>query len=95
MKIEHKVKLTGINVLGERVKFLKDVVEFTDDNSYFSITMGDANSVKLITPKGTYYLKKHTSLNIYSGICGDTKVRVSLKKIVGLLSYWAEPKAEK
>ncbi len=82
-----KFRLQGINALGEVVKYAADVVKFTDDKYYFSVCyVGDG--LKLVTPKGTYALKPHATLNIFQGSFNGHKVQVSLQKVVGWIGYW-------
>lgn len=81
-----RVPLLGINALGNTAKFGHEVDQFTDANKYFSIR--PYLPVTLVTPKGSYPLTKHGSLNIYSGICNGHKVHVSLKKVVGEVRFW-------
>lgn len=88
MSTPKKFELKGVNALGEPVKLSADVVKFTDDKAYFSISDVTDKSLKLTTPKGTYFLKKHAQLNIYQGEFNGHKVQVSLKKIVGWIQYW-------
>ncbi len=49
----------------------------------------DGKGVVVKTPLGEYQLLKHATMNSYMGSCGEHKVRVVLKKMVGTLSYWA------
>ena len=81
--------LIGVDVTGQPVKLNKDVSEFIGHNNYFHIQPSYDNSfVTLITPKGSYTLKKHQSLNLFQGNCEGHKVHVSLKKIVGEIRFW-------
>lgn len=59
--------------------------------TFIVVESGDA--VKLRTKKGSYMLKKHDQLNIYTGECNGIKVHVVLKKMVGTVIFW--PKAVK
>ena len=49
----------------------------------------NGTGVVIKTPKGEYQIPKHTTMNSYHGNCGQWKVRVTLKKMVGTLTYWA------
>jgi hypothetical protein len=88
-----RAQLLGVNTLSEPVKFGADVVAFVSSDNYFKITPdrnpeGVIFAVKVTTPKGSYVLTKHPTLNVYAGICGRTKVHISLKKIIGEVRYW-------
>lgn len=82
--------LVGVNVVGTPVKYGSEVSEFTGHNNYFSVVVSklDPTLAILTTPKSSYQLKKHTSLNIYQGKCNGRKVHVCLQKIVGKLIHW-------
>jgi len=84
--------LIGIDAFNNHARISADVVAFTGHNEYFRITCPAMGELTLITPKGSYPLKRHTQLNIFQGTCDGVKVHVSLKKIVGELRYW--PKGE-
>ena len=49
----------------------------------------DGKGVVVNTPLGEYQVPKHTSMNSYIGICGEYKIQIVLKKMVGTLTYWA------
>lgn len=84
-----QVKLQGVNALDESVQYGKDVSHFTDEKNYFRVEKSSPGNLKLTTPKGVYYLKRHTQLNIYQGFFGDNrKMQVSLKKVSGWIGYW-------
>lgn len=83
-----KVKLVGVNALGETVKLGKEVHHFGDAKNCFGVYIIDASTVKLCTAKGSYLLKKHATLNIYMGILNNRKTHVILKQVVGELIYW-------
>lgn len=81
-------KLQGVNMLGEVVKLSADVAHFQDPEGNFEISLDTPGTIKLVTTKGSYILKRHTSLNVFMGECNGHKVLVTLKKVVGLLTYW-------
>ncbi len=91
-----RIKLIAVDSTGTPVKSHNcgSAVKFVDANDYFSITKVNDKlrvitpQLQIITPKDTYYLTKHASLDIYQGILKGHKVHVSLKKIVGELRYW-------
>ena len=56
---------------------------------YFEVDNSIPDAPVLSTPKGEYTLVKHASLNIFQGTINGVKVRLTLKKVVGTLTYWA------
>ena len=56
---------------------------------YFEVDNSMTCFPVLTTPKGEYTLTKHANLNIYQGVINGVKVRLTLKKVVGTLTYWA------
>jgi len=81
--------LIGVDTMNQPVKFAKEVVSFTGNHDYFKVIPSqDETTLTLITPKNTYTLHKHATLNIYGGVCANRKVHISLKKIVGELRFW-------
>jgi hypothetical protein len=90
-----KMKLVGVNALNEIVKLSKEVYLFSDMDGKVSVTIEDSSTVKLVTSKGVFFLKKHPTLNIYQGVmkssvpkARDYKCHIILKKVVGELIYW-------
>jgi len=83
-----KIQLAGVNALGEAIQLSKDVVRFTDDKSQISVSIVDQATVRLVTTKGSYVLTKHPTLNIYQGTLAGHKCQITLKKVVGTLTYW-------
>lgn len=92
MKQQRSFTLAGVDVIGNTVKLSKDVVAFTGHNDHFRVVRTDDDRyIRLVTPKGTYPLQKHKSLNIYQGTWGadnSRKMQISLKKVVGELVIW-------
>jgi hypothetical protein len=82
-----RIALVGVNALLEPVKLSNKVVSFVDSTHYITIEKSSPGVIKLMTLKGTYFLKRHTQLNIYQGECAGRKVNVSLKKIVGEVRF--------
>ena len=80
--------LTGITATHQSARIAREVIGFIGHNEYFHIHAVSKDSLQLSTPKGSYTLLKHPTLNIYQGTCNGRKVRVSLKKIVGELRFW-------
>jgi len=58
-------------------------------SGYFEIDHSVDGGPVLTTPKGSYTFKKHPSLNIFQCQINGIKARLTLKKIVGELTYWA------
>ena len=44
--------------------------------------------ITVVTAHGNYVLKKHSTMNLYSGVCGGHKVRVVLRPMVGEMTWW-------
>ena len=83
-----KFRLQGVNALGERVKLGAEVVSFTDEKKYFSIKIESPTTIRLVTPKGSYSMKKHQSLNLFQANIAGHKAQVSLQKVIGWIGYW-------
>jgi len=81
-------KLQGVNALGEAVKLSADVLHFVDPEGNFEVSHDAPETIRLVTTKGSYILKHHPSLNVFMGELNGHKVHVSLKKVVGQLTYW-------
>ena len=81
-------KLQGVNSLGEPVQLGSEVVKFVDEKRNFTVNRIGTLQVEVITKQGVYHLKKHATQNTYMGVCGKTKVHVSLKQVVGTIRYW-------
>lgn len=82
-----KIQIAGVNALDEAVQLSKDVVKFTDDKSRVSVTIVDQATVRLVTTKGSYTLAKHPTLNMYQGTFNGHKCQITLKKIIGTITY--------
>lgn len=80
--------LAGITATNKPARIAADVVGFVNHSDYFNVHAVSKDSLQLSTPKGSYTLLKHATLNIYQGTCNGRKVHVSLKKIVGELRFW-------
>jgi len=83
-----KFALQGINALGIPAKFACHVDHFADEKKYFSIREITSQSIRLVTPKGSYLMQKHPALNIYQATVAGHKAQVSLQKVVGWIGYW-------
>lgn len=93
MKQQRIYKLTGVNAIGEPSRITAEVVALTGHNDYFRVVRESADTLRLVTGKSNYLLKKHTALNLYQGIWKDSsnrprKMHITLKKIVGELHIW-------
>jgi hypothetical protein len=82
-----RIALVGVNAIGEKQRTSAAVAKFADELDRMSITVHN-NSLKMITLKGTHYLKKHSTENYFQGKCNGRVVHISLKKIVGEVRYW-------
>ena len=80
--------LAGITATHQSARIANEVIGFIGHNEYFRIHAVSKDSLQLSTPKGSYTLLKHATLNIYKGTCNGRKVQLSLKKIVGELRFW-------
>lgn len=65
-------------------------INFSNKAKFVTVTeFEDDSAVELHTKHDVYIVPKHPSLNAYIGVCNGYKVRITLKKMVGTLSYWA------
>ena len=81
-------KLQGVNALNEKVQYAKDVSHFVNENLYFRVEKSSPGTLKLVTPKGSYYLRRNTQQNIFQGTFGGHKVQIHLKKVSGWIGYY-------
>jgi hypothetical protein len=58
-------------------------------SGYFEIDPSVADAPVLTTPNGSYTFKRHPTLNIFQCQINGIKAQLTLKKIVGTLTYWA------
>lgn len=87
------ITLAGLNASGNVAKTHESgsVFVFISADKAFQIILpvdDDKTYVTLHTVNGRYRLKKHPTLNIYTGVCNGHHVHLSLKKVVGELRYW-------
>ena len=88
----HQVKLVGRLKDGSAAKThqAKDVVGFSDEGNDFKCWPKESGQYNLATAKGRYVLKADASTpNVYRGTLKGIKVQLNVKKVVGLLTYWA------
>jgi len=84
-----KYTLVGKTALDQTARINAEVVKFTGHNDYFHVTLSeDGKSVTVITGKGCYYIRKHPTLNVFTGYCNGVRTEITLKKIVGELRFW-------
>jgi len=66
----------------------KDAVAFLCDSPFFRVEHIAPGKISLTTRKGEYEILRHTSLNQYSTELNFVKVRITLKKMVGTITFW-------
>ncbi len=91
-KTQKQVKLHGILEDGTLAKThqAKDVVAFESMDRYFRVRLiMNERRVVLATPKDEYHLGRSLTGNLYCGQANGYKVHVTLKKIVGKVTYWS------
>jgi hypothetical protein len=87
------IPLVGVNAIGEKQRTNATVAKFTNDTDYFGITVHN-NNLKMVTPEGVYYLKKHVAKNggknqnYFHGTCKGRRVEVTVRKVSGEVRYW-------
>ena len=89
--MEKKIQLAAVNAQGKKVNSCncQERVEFVNLRQEMIVTEYENGAgVVIKTAKGEYQLAKHATMNSYHGQCGGFRVRVTLKKMVGTLSYW-------
>lgn len=65
-----------------------DIYAMQNEDASITVKRIDDNTLELITPKGSYKLIKHPTINMYQAKCQGTKVQVTLKTLVGTLRSW-------
>lgn len=83
--------LTGVNIFNKpcSIQQVSQVVSFVSEDQYLEIKSTEAGSgYLLVTPKGSYVLTKHPTLNIWTTVANGHKVHATIKKLVATLRYW-------
>jgi hypothetical protein len=94
-KEERSRSLRGVNRLREAVDTAAGVSFFADTKDYFKVSpLMNGAAIEIVTIKGVYKVLLNKKLGspetrIYTGKCGSTKIRVTLKAISGVFVYWA------
>ena len=88
-KSEKTVSLTGIKKDGNPARIGSEVRRFQNAKGSVIVKKLPNGNVSLLTHKGQYELVKHPELNHYHGVCAGVKVRLTYKKLVAQLTYWA------
>lgn len=98
-KKEIQVKLIGVDAKGNKAKFGKDVAWYQapnpgGDKTYFQVFGFDQGKVIMRTKKGSYPMQYDEANNcwrveINTQKKGLIKARLTRKKIVSTLTYWA------
>ena len=91
-KTQYNISLTAVLACGTpcNTTNCQHVADFINKDKCITVTeFEDCSAVELRTEHGTYTVPKHPSLNAYIGTCSDVKVRITLKKMVGTLTYWS------
>ena len=91
MKKEIQIKLIAVDINGKDVNSnnCQHRVEFVNRDKGITVTeYENGKGIVVRTTKREYHLTKHVSMNMYRGFCLNHKVRITLKKMVGVLTYW-------
>lgn len=85
-----QVKLVGRLKDGSIAKThqAKDVVGFSDKANNIKCWPGEPGQYNIATAKGRYVLEADAK-SVYRGTLNGVKVQLNVKKVVGLLTYWA------
>lgn len=84
-----KINLTALLADGSPVNAQnwRERQSFIDDRQKVSVIQLDEQTIELKTLKGVYRLRKHPSLNYFVSVCNETRVQVTLKKMVGVVRF--------
>lgn len=88
-KIERSIKLQGLKKDGTSARIGSEVRRFQNDKGSVIIKKLPNGNVTVLTNKGQYELVKHDQLNSYHGELAGVKARLTVKKLVAQLTYWA------
>lgn len=88
-KIERSIKLRGVKKDGTSARIGSEVRRFQNAKGSIIVKKLTNGNVSLLTNKGQYELVKHELLNQYSGELAGVKARLTVKKLVAQLTYWA------
>ena len=88
-KVERSIKLQGLKKDGTTARVEAEVRRFENTKGSVIVKKLPNGNVSVLTNKGQYELVKHPELNHYHGVCAGVKVRLTYKKLVAQLTYWA------
>lgn len=88
-KIERSIKLQGLKKDGTAARVGAEVRRFENAKGSVIVKKLPNGNVSVLTNKGQYELVKHSKLNQYSGVMAGVKARLTYKKLVAQLTYWA------
>ena len=90
MKSKTEIKLIGVDQNGKPLtpQNCSDLYKFINKDKGITVIQTYPEWVSLHTPKGTYTLGKHETLNYYRAECNGVKVQCTLRKMIGTLRYW-------
>ena len=88
-KIEQNIKLQGLKKDGTPARIGSEVRSFQNDKGSIIVKKLPDGNVMLLTHKSQYVLVKHGQLNSYHGELAGVKARLTYKKLVAQLTYWA------
>ena len=88
-KVERSIKLQGLKKDGTSARIGAEVRQFRNDKGSVVVRKLPNGNVTVLTNKGQYELVKHDQLNSYHGELAGVKARLTVKKLVAQLTYWA------
>ena len=88
-KVERSIKLQGLKKDGTAARIGAEVRQFRNAKGSVIVKKLPNGNVIVLTNKGQYELVKHDQLNSYHGELAGVKARLTIKKLVAQLTYWA------
>ena len=88
-KTERSIKLQGLKKDGTAARVGAEVRRFENAKGSVVVKKLPNGNVVVTTNKGQYELVKHETLNQYHGELAGVKARLTVKKLVAQLTYWA------
>ena len=88
-KVERSIKLQGLKKDGTAARVGAEVRQFKNAKGSVIVKKLPNGNISVTTHKGRYTLVKHPTLNQYHGELAGVKARLTVKKLVAQLTYWA------
>ena len=88
-KTEKTILLNGFRIDGKSARLGNEVRVLKNSKGSVIVERREDGTAIVTTHKGSYTLVKHETLNQYHGELAGVKARLTCKKLVAQLTYWA------